>query len=55
MSRYEVKQRVMDKGWVIWDSVLERFIGDGKGGMVTRAYRDQILDVVDDLRKRVGA
>jgi hypothetical protein len=55
MSRYEIKQRVMDKGWVIWDTVLERFIGNGKGEVLTLPTMGQIVKVVADLRERVAA
>lgn len=53
--RYEIKQRVMDNGWVIWDTKLSRFIGDGKEQMLTRPTMGQIITVVADLRQRVGA
>lgn len=55
MSRYEIKQRVMDKGWVIWDTALGRFIGNGKGEMLTLPTMGQTIHVVSILRERVGA
>lgn len=55
MSRYTIKQRVMHKGWVIWDAQLERFIGNGKGEVLTLPTMNQVVNVVADLRQRVGA
>lgn len=54
MSRYEIKQRILDKGWVIWDTVLEKFIGNGKGEVLTLPTMEQTTKVVVDLRQRVG-
>jgi hypothetical protein len=55
MSRYEINQRIMDKGWVIWDTTLQKFIGNGKGEVLTLPTMGQTLKVVADLRERVAA
>lgn len=55
MHRYHVGFGKGVNGWVIWDHKLGRFIGDGKGNVLTLSYRDQALDVIDILVERVGA
>lgn len=55
MSRYTIKQRVMNKGWVIWDSKLNKFLGDGKEGLATSETYDRALTMVSIMTQRVGA
>lgn len=55
MQRYSVKERVMNKGWVIWDSVLNKFLGDGKGEMLQVDSHVQAQSIVDIMVQRVGA
>lgn len=54
MQRYTAKQRIGNKGWVIWDSILSRFLGDGKGAMleVSMVEADQVIKI---MSQRVGA
>lgn len=55
MSRYEIKQRIMDKGWVIWDSVLQKFLGNGKDEMLNVDTHVQAQNIVSIMVQRVGA
>lgn len=52
--RYEIKQRIMDKGWVIWDTKLRIFLGNGKDEMLTVDTHDKALTVVSIMSERVG-
>ena len=55
MARYSIKQRIADKGWVIWDSTLNLFLGDGKGNVAQFETHVRAQDVVDIMVERVGA
>lgn len=55
MERYAIKQRIGNKGWVIWDSKLSKFLGDGKEGLATSETYDNALTVVSTMAQRVGA
>lgn len=53
--RYEIKQRVMDKGWVIWDTKLCQFLGNGKDEMYQSESQVEAENVVNIMVQRVGA
>ncbi len=42
-------------GVAIHDSVLNQFIMDGKGNVLSRPTLGQAIKVIADLRERVGA
>ena len=52
--RYTAKQQIMDKGWVVWDSVLSRFLGDGKNGLATWETCAEADKAIKVMRQRVG-
>lgn len=51
MSRYEI---VFDTAWIIWDNVLDRAIGNGKGKDLELPTMGQAIEVVTELRERLG-
>lgn len=55
MGRYTIKQRIGNKGWVIWDSKLNKFLGDGKENLLTSETYDIALTRVSIMVQRVGA
>ena len=55
MQRYFTAPGPEGMGTAIHDSVLNRFVGDGKGGVLLCNTTYDALEIIDVLVQRVGA
>lgn len=53
MKRFEIVLMNMNQ-YYLWDSALDKGVGDGKGGMVTSTDFD-LHEVCEEMNRRVGA